>query len=133
MSWWNRPLDDTNPIRKEDGMLLRRRELLGSIGTSAAGLAIMATSAQAGSTEAQTGLHDPKQEQMWRECDEGCGHWEAPCNASFHHCISLAAAGKTHHAKMAQIVADCAAFCNLSAVLIARHSPLLVESCRACA
>jgi len=34
---------------------------------------------------------------------------------------------------MAHMVVDCAAFCNLSAAMIARHSSLMVESCRACA
>ena len=70
---------------------------------------------------------------MLKECDEACGHCEATCNATFHHCITQAAAGKAEHAKMAQMVIDCAAFCTLSAAMIARHSSLMVESCRACA
>jgi hypothetical protein len=70
---------------------------------------------------------------MLKDCEEACGHCEATCNASFHHCITRSAEGQTQHARMAQIAADCAAFCNLSAVMIARHSPLLVEACRACA
>jgi hypothetical protein len=52
---------------------------------------------------------------------------------AFHHCLTLAASGKTQHAKMAQLVIDCAAFCTLSAAMIARRSSLMVESCKACA
>jgi len=70
---------------------------------------------------------------MLKECDEACGHCEAACNAMFHHCISLASQGKTAHAKMGQMAVDCAAFCALSATMIARHSALMIESCRACA
>ena len=70
---------------------------------------------------------------MLKECAEACGHCEAACNEAFHHCISQAAAGKAEHGRMAQMVVDCAAFCTLSAAMIARHSALMVDSCRACA
>jgi len=111
----------------------RRRELLGVMGTGAAGLAIMATRSAAQPPEGHTSLHDPKHSQMLKECEEACGHCEATCNTAFHHCITQAAAGKTPHARMAQFAADCAAFCNLSATMIARSSSLMGESCRSCA
>jgi len=115
-----------------------RRELLGAMGTGAAGFAVLTNRSEAGdgpiaqAQEKHAG-HDPRHAAMLKECDEACGHCEAACNEAFHHCISLAASGKTEHARMAQMVIDCAAFCTLSAAMIARHSPLMVESCRACA
>jgi hypothetical protein len=111
----------------------RRRELLGALGTGAAGLAVLANRPEAQAAAGQAPRHDPRHAEALKNCEEACGHCEATCNTTFHHCITQAAAGKTPHATMAQMVADCAAFCNLSAVMIARHSPLMVESCRACA
>jgi hypothetical protein len=112
----------------------RRRELLGVLGTGAAGLSILASRSQGEAVDDEkTHAHDPKHAHMLKECAEACGHCEAACNEMFHHCLGLAASGKTQHAKMAQMVIDCAAFCTLSAAMIARHSPLMIESCRACA
>jgi hypothetical protein len=111
----------------------RRRELFGVLGTGAAGLAIMATRSEAQAVGGQTGVHDPRHAEMLKNCEEACGHCEATCNTTFHHCLRQAAAGKTQHATMAQMVVDCAAFCNLSAAMIARHSALMIEACRACA
>jgi hypothetical protein len=116
----------------------KRREMLGVLGTGAAGLALLTDRSEAAAGQAPTSGdphagHDPRHAAMLKECDEACGHCEATCNAMFHHCISLAAAGKSEHAKMAQLVIDCAAFCTLSASMISRHSSLMIESCRACA
>jgi hypothetical protein len=115
----------------------KRRELLGVLGTGAAGLALLtnrseAAAGQAAATRDEPAGHDPRHAAIMKECEEACGHCEATCNTAFHHCIAQAAAGKTEHAKMAQLVIDCAAFCTLSAAMIARHSPLMIESCRAC-
>jgi hypothetical protein len=112
--------------------MFKRRELLGLMGTSTAGLAILSAVSEA-SGDNQAPAHDPKQSAMLKECEEACGHCEATCQATFHHCLTQAAASKPEHAKMAQIVADCAEFCDLSAVMIARHSSLMLVSCHACA
>jgi hypothetical protein len=115
----------------------KRRELLGVLGTGAAGLAFLTNHTEAAGQAPAIGSahegHDPRHAAMLKECDEACGHCEAACNAAFHHCITQSAAGKSEHARMAQLVIDCAAFCTLSAAMIARHSSLMVESCRACA
>jgi hypothetical protein len=111
----------------------RRRELLGMLGTSAAGLAIIAGRSEAAVTDDQPAEDESRHGAMLRECEEACGHCEATCHTAFHHCVTQAAAGKAEHAKMAQMVADCAAFCDLAAQMIARRSPLMVLSCRACA
>jgi hypothetical protein len=114
-----------------------RRELLGVLGTGAAGLALLQNRSEAGEQQIAPAAdehhgHDSAHSAMMKECAEACGHCEAACNEAFHHCVAHAGAGKTEHARMAQMVIDCAAFCNLSATLITRHSPLMVESCRAC-
>jgi hypothetical protein len=112
----------------------KRREWLGALGSSAVGLAFMTQRTSAAAVDDPTIPHDHhKHAEMLKECAEACGHCEATCNMAFHHCLSLAAAGKTQHAKMAQLVIDCAAFCTLSAAMIARHSTLMAESCKACA
>ena len=112
----------------------RRREVLGVLGTGAAGLAIITSRLEAEAAwDDKSGEHDSKHASMLKECDEACGHCSATCNATFHHCVTQAAMGKVEHAKMAQMVSDCAAFCALSAEMISRHSKLMVTSCRACA
>jgi hypothetical protein len=115
-----------------------RRELIGVLGTGAAGFTLLTNRSEAGQETVAPAAgtqhhHDPRHAAMLKECAEACGHCEAACNEAFHHCVTQAAAGKTEHAKMAQMVIDCAAFCTLSAAMIARHSALMVESCRACA
>jgi hypothetical protein len=107
-----------------------RREVLGVLGTGPAGLALLTNRSKAGDDQGHPGA---EHSEMLKDCAEACGHCEAACNEAFHHCITLAAAGKAEHARMAQLVVDCAAFCTLSAAMIARHSALMVESCRACA
>jgi hypothetical protein len=115
-----------------------RRELIGVLGTGAAGFTLLSHRSEAGddqvapAVEKQQG-HNPGHSAKMKECAEACGHCEAACNEAFHHCVAQAATGKVEHAKMAQMVIDCAAFCTLSATMMARHSSLMVESCRACA
>jgi hypothetical protein len=101
------------------------------LGTGAAGLALMADRSEAGEGDDEHGHSEHSA--LLKECAEACGHCEAACNEAFHHCISAAGSGKAEHVKMAQMVIDCAAFCTLAAAMIARHSPLMVASCRACA
>jgi len=77
---------------------MRRRELLGVLGTGAAGLAFLSNHSDVAAADDKSGKHA----EMLKECAEACGHCEATCNAMFHHCLRLAAEGKAHHAKMAQ-------------------------------
>jgi hypothetical protein len=116
------------------GTMWKRREWLGVLGTGATGLALLTErSFAAVADEPPTAKEPHNHAQMMKDCDEACGHCEATCNMAFHHCLTLAASGQTQHAKMAQLVIDCAAFCTLSAAMIARHSTLMAESCKACA
>jgi hypothetical protein len=103
-----------------------RRELLGVLGTTTAGLIAMpAINAYA----KQEGAHD----QTHAECLKACDDCARECNETFHHCYEQVAMGKKEHAKALRLVADCAKFCDLSASLIASQSPLMIHSCAACA
>jgi hypothetical protein len=109
----------------------RRRDILGAFGTGAAGLALMANKTEA--SNHQSGEDVPKHVGMAKSCCDACGTCAEACNKAFHHCIEQASAAKPRHAKMAQTVADCAAFCALSAAMISRQSAMMTLSCRACA
>jgi hypothetical protein len=109
----------------------RRREILGALGTGAAGLAYLTSKTEAAA--AQSGEDDPKHAGMKKSCCDACGDCAQACNKAFHHCVQQAATGKPRHATMAQTVADCAAFCGLSATMIVRQSAMMLLSCRACA
>jgi len=109
----------------------RRREVLGALGTGVAGLAFVVNKTEA--SDRQSGEDDPKHAGMTKSCCDACGDCANACNKAFHHCLEQASAGKARHAKMAQTVADCAAFCALSAEMISRHSMMMTMSCRACA
>jgi len=109
----------------------RRREILGALGTGAAGLALALNKTEAG--DQPSGDDDPKHAGMKRACCDACGACAEACNKAFHHSLEQSSAGKPRYAKLAQTVADCAAFCSLSAEMIARHSMMMTLSCRACA
>jgi hypothetical protein len=109
----------------------KRREILGALGTGVAGLAFVANKTDA--SERQSGEDDSKHAGMRKSCCDACGECANACNKAFHHCLEQATAGKPRYAKMAQTVADCAAFCALSAEMISRHSMMMALSCRACA
>jgi len=110
--------------------MLRRRELLGALAGGAAGMSLVA-----GALEAHGQPSEGKLEHgaLMKACCDTCAECAKVCNHAFHHCVVQASLGKATHAKMAQIAADCAAFCTLSAELIARDSTLMALSCRACA
>jgi hypothetical protein len=108
-------------------MFMDRRELLGVLGTTAAGLvAVTGRAARADQKVLQqSGAHN--------DCIKACQECSRSCNETFHHCYDQVAQGKKEHAKALRLVADCAKFCNLSADMVASDSPLMVYSCAACA
>lgn len=104
-----------------------RREMLSALGVSAAALAAVG----GGAAHAQhEGHHDAKGHEA---CQKACQNCSSECNETFHHCYMMVAEGKRDHAKALHLVADCAAFCDLSGALVARNSPLMVHACAACA
>jgi hypothetical protein len=108
----------------------KRREIFGALGAGAAGLTLIAGNNAA---RAQSVADDHKHVEMNKKCCNICDDCARACNEAFHHCVEQAAGGKARHAKVAQVVADCAAFCTLSATMIGRDSAMMMFSCRACA
>ena len=104
-----------------------RRELLGVLGTTTAGL--LAATGRAAGAQGHAHHHSEGHE----DCLKACQQCARSCNETFHHCCEQAALGKKEHAKALRLVADCARFCDLSADMVAGSSPLMVYSCAACA
>src|SRR4028119_1019888 len=108
---------------------MNRREILSVLGAGAAGLAAVPTGLALARQEKGNHEHDHEAHQ---DCLKACSDCADECNAMFHHCLELTREGKQGHAHPAQVALDCAAFCTLSATLIARHSPLMIHACQAC-
>lgn len=102
---------------------MQRRELLGVLGATAAGLVAMT------GAEAQAAPLDKAHE----DCLKACSDCAKECNETFHHCYTMVAEGKKEHAKALHLASDCAEFCGLSASMISKHSPMMVHACAACA
>ena len=116
----------------------KRREILGALGTGAASLALLPTA----TATANSGLDDSdaKNAAMKKSCCDACGDCAEACNKAYHYCLEQASAGKSRHAKIAQTIADCAAFCDLSAdtdLTTEHHDGIFMsglrDACRQCA
>jgi hypothetical protein len=103
-----------------------RRELLGVLGASAGLIAVASARAQ------QAGQYHHRDE-VHQACLKACQECQQECDETFHHCYTEVAAGKKEHARPLHLVIDCAAFCDLSATVMARESPLMAHACNACA
>ncbi len=77
--------------------------------------------------------HEVHHDEVQESCLKNCQACKRQCDQAFHHCLGKLAKGEKGYAKASQLVADCAAFCDLSATLIARRSPLMLHACAACA
>lgn len=107
---------------------MERRELLGALGATAAGIAAFAGASRTGTAEA----HDVKDD-AHSKCAEACVDCSKHCNEGFHHCYKMVAEGKAAHAKTMHLLVDCGDICATSGKLVARMSPLMVHTCDACA
>lgn len=105
-----------------------RRELLGTLGAGALGLTALAARA-----DDKTNDHCCELDKTHEDCFKACADCAKACDMTFHHCYTKLAEGKTEHARALHLASDCAGFCSLSACMIAKHSPLMVYSCAACA
>lgn len=112
-----------------------RRELLGYMGIGAVGL--LANTAVAAHPEDKTEGHAVEHIKTIGQC-------ALACNEAAHHCLehlkNEGSEHREHHAKAHELTMDCQAFCTLTAVLMARSSPLAhyahqacAEACRCCA
>jgi hypothetical protein len=103
-----------------------RRELLGALTITAAGLVgAIGRVARADHVDPLDDCHE--------SCLGSCQTCKRACDEALHFCLSALAEGKKEYAEPLQLVADCAAFCDLSATLMARRSPLMTQACAACA
>jgi hypothetical protein len=116
---------------EEKDIMWTRRDLIGTALAGGTGVALMARGA--GAQQDRTGDDHASHDVMWKTCCDTCADCAKACNKAFHHCLTQAALAKGQHARMAQTLADCAAFCALSAEMLARHSTLALYSCAACA
>ena len=67
------------------------------------------------------------------KCADACADCETECNEGFHHCFKQVQAGKKNYAKAMHLCVDCGDICGTSSKLVARKSPLMIHTCRACA
>ena len=111
----------------EERSKMDRREVLGLLGAGTASLAVFGVG---GAYAADTPEH---RDHPHEACVKSCKDCATNCAEMCHHCVEQLAAGKKEYAKAMQLIADCEAFCTLSASMMARMSPLMAYSCAACA
>lgn len=107
---------------------MNRRELIGALGVTAAGVVLPLGRAAQAADEKQD-----QHEKMHLDCLKACQDCEEICRKTFHHCYELLEQGKREHARAMRLTGDCAQFCDLAADMIASHSSLMAYSCTACA
>jgi hypothetical protein len=104
---------------------MNRREILGLLGVSAAGLTAMAAY---GADPADHSHGGPME-----ECAKACADCMRECESCADHCAQLVASGKKEHLTTLRSCADCAEFCAAAAKIVSRYGPLAVTICEACA
>lgn len=106
-----------------------RREMLGALGASAAGLVAVT----GGTARAQQERGRQEGGDIHERCAEACFDCAKECNQGFHHCYQQVQAGKPEHARAMHLCVDCGDICGTAGKHVARMSPLMVHTCRACA
>lgn len=112
---------------------MNRREMLGTLGVTAAGLAVTGGSALAQEKKASAPPAHDEHHNAAQRCARTCSECMDECNEGFHHCFEQLTAGKKEYSKSAHLCVDCAEVCGTSAHLCARMSPLMKHTCDACA
>jgi hypothetical protein len=69
----------------------------------------------------------------YEKCAKACAECQVQCDSCFRHCADLVSEGKKDHTRTMHLCADCGEVCTTAAKLSARHSPLAVPTCEACA
>ncbi len=119
-------LERASELDFERERIMERRSMLGLLGAGATGLFA------AGSALARTPGGELK-EDSHAKCLKECQDCSAECNRAYHHLSAAERQENAEHAKARQLVDDCARFCELSAAMVARRSPMMALSCQACA
>ena len=81
---------------------MNRRDVLGALTASAAGLASLNVGATAFAAEA------PEHESHFKTCAKACADCQTHCDSCFHHCAELVVKGEKDHAKSMHACVDCA-------------------------
>ena len=105
-----------------------RRELLGTLGMGAIGLAAL-TGREALADDQHPHHHDPAH----GECLKACLLVSQVCNETFHYSFNHLKDGHKEHSRIAELTVDCQAFAALAATMLARESDMLGHACTACA
>jgi hypothetical protein len=108
---------------------MNRREILGSLGMGAVGLAALSGATEA-DAEAQHPHHHDK---AHGDCLKASNECAVVCNETFHYCLGHLKDGHKEHDLAAQMTIDCQEFCKLVAELMARESPMMGLACASCA
>ena len=103
-----------------------RRELLGVLGTGAAGLIV------ASGREARA-QHPHHHDKLHGECLKACEACATVCNETFHHCFHGSRTATPTTTRPPSLAIDCQEFCGLASELMARESPMISIVCLACA
>lgn len=108
---------------------MKRREMLGALGTTVAALGAFAAGDAQGAHKGEHhhgGTH-------YEKCAKACADCQLQCQACHHHCEELVAGGKKEHLKTLKLCVDCGDICALAANITARHGALSATICEACA
>lgn len=107
---------------------MTHRVLLTSVGIIAA---LFTTLVVCGS--ARTDDSDHKHTGPLDECAKACADCMRECESCSDHCAGLLTSGKKEHLTTFRTCADCAEVCGAAAKIAARHGPMAVTICEACA
>jgi hypothetical protein len=69
----------------------------------------------------------------FEKCARACADCQLECESCFAHCSHLVAEGRKEHVRTMHTCNDCGDFCALAAKITARHGPMSVTTCEACA
>jgi hypothetical protein len=108
-------------------MTMYRRTMGVALGAALLALAVPAGRA-ADDKEAAKHMHG-----VHAKCAQACAVCMLQCEGCARHCAMLLAKGETKHLKTLATCADCGDFCALAAKVVARHGPMSVTTCEACA
>jgi hypothetical protein len=102
---------------------------------SSAYLSVLPSTGYSGTQKSAQIAEKPKtpHSDMLLSCAKACSDCQLACDSCSNHCLMMIAEGKTEHIKTMQLCNDCAAICASSAQLVARHGPLMILICTACA
>lgn len=107
---------------------MNRRTLMGSFGTAAAGVSVLAGAKAQAQDEPKEKEHD-----MHEHCANACYDCARKCSQGFQYCHKKVVDGMKGYAKATGLTNDCGDVCLVAAKLVDRRSELMKISCHACA